>query len=399
MDFETRYTPEEERERERLRREVRAWLREHLAGVDSPPDAGDLTYEQFQRNRAFLRKLGEQGWYAPAWPKEYGGGGLSPPVAEVIREELEAHIPRLENVHPPGDIGGSVAGALWHVGTEEQKRRFLPPVLRGEVITWELYTEPEAGSDLPSLKSRAERQGDAYVINGTKTLVGGHFEADYLFHLAITDPQGARRQNLSVFLIPANLPGITTTDLDMIAGSKKRTMIFQDVRVPASHLVGKEGDGWTAFTTGLRGALTVGIGPGLERDGRILQQLLEYCRSAQYDGEPLSSQPHVRDVLTRIYIDFQVQRLLRLRTRWLASAERPVTYEGVQVGLGRKLFDLRLGEAIHRALGPLSMINDPAWAALDGELEHFHRYAIIMVHPGGTVEIEKMRMFRGMVEG
>src|SRR3990167_2986317 len=144
MDFETHHTPEEEREREALPQQVRAWLRDHAEGIGAPVDAADLRREQFQRNRAFLRALGERGWYAPTWPREYGGGGLSPTVASVIREELARHIPHVESVHPPGDIGGSVASALRRVGTDEQKQRFLPPVLRGEVITWELHTEPEA---------------------------------------------------------------------------------------------------------------------------------------------------------------------------------------------------------------------------------------------------------------
>jgi len=398
VDFETGYTPGEEREREAFRPEVRAWLREHAPGVGAPVDAADLTFEQFQRNRAFLRQLGEQGWYAPTWPREYGGGGLASHFAGVIREELEAHIAHLENVHPPGDVGGSVAGALWHVGTEEQKRRLLPPILRGEVVVWELHTEPEAGSDLPALKTRAERQGDAYMLNGTKTFAGGHFEAEYFFALAVTDAQAARRENLSAFLVPSGLPGITMTDLDMIAGSKKRTIIFEDVRVPASQIVGQEGDGWTAFTVGLQEALSVGIGPDLDRGGRVLEQLLEYCRSTQRDGQPLSSQPDVRDLLTRIYVDFQVQRLFRLRTQWMEAARLPFSYEGPQLMLGRKLFDLKLAQAVHEALGPASTIDDPAWAPFEGELEYFQRYAILMAHPGGTVEIQKLRMFRGMTQ-
>jgi alkylation response protein AidB-like acyl-CoA dehydrogenase len=394
VDFETRYTPERERERASFRREFVNWLTGHVEGVGAPPDAADLTYEQFQRNRAFLRALGERGWYAPTWPKEYGGGGLPQHVASIIKEELDARVPHLENVHPPGDIGGSVAGAVWHVGTDEQKRRFLPPILRGEAITWELHTEPDAGSDLPSLRSRAVREGDEYVISGTKTFAGGHFESDFLFFLAVTDPTAPRRENLSVFLIPSDSPGITTTDLDMIAGSLKRHMILEDVRVPSSALIGREGDGWTAFTVGLMGALTVGIGPNLDRDGRLLDQLLDYWRVARRDGRP-----EAREVLAQAYIDFQVQRLFRLRNDWLASTGRRVSYESAQVSLGRKLYDLRLGDAIHRALGPVGLVSDPAWSPAGGDLEYFHRYAILMAHPGGTVEIQKLRMFRGMTAG
>jgi alkylation response protein AidB-like acyl-CoA dehydrogenase len=393
MDFETRYTPEQEREREAFRREFVEWLAGHAEGVGAPPDAADLTYEQFQRNRAFLRALGERGWYAPTWPKAYGGGELPKHVAPIIKEELDARVPHLENVHPPGDIGGSVAGAVWHVGTDGQKLRFLPPILCGEAITWELHTEPDAGSDLPSLKSRAVRDGDEYVINGTKTFAGGHFESDYLFFLAITDPDGPRRENLSVFFVPSDLPGIHTTDLDMIAGSLKRHMILEDVRVPASALIGREGDGWTAFSVGLMGALTVGIGPNLDRDGRVLDQLLDHWRAHPND------RPEARDVLAQAYIDFQVQRLFRLRNDWLADTGQPATYEGAQVSLGRKLYDFQLGDAIHRSLGPVGLVIDPAWSPAGGNLEYFHRYAILMAHPGGTVEIQKLRMFRGMTAG
>jgi hypothetical protein len=212
--------------------------------------------------------------------------------------------------------------------------------------------------------------------------------------LAVSNPDRPRRENLSAFLVPPELPGITMTDLDMMAGSRKRTIIFQDVRVPASQRVGEEGQGWTVFNTSLHGALTVGIGPGLDRAFDVFERLLAYCR-----GRSLSGQAHVQDALVRSYIDLQVQRLFLLRADWLASTGRDATYEGTQVALGRKLVDLRLGDAIHAALGPLSMIKDPAWAPLDGDLEYFHRYAILMAHPGGTVEIQKLRMFRGMTGG
>lgn len=394
MDFATRYTPEQEREREALRVEVRAWLRDNVDGVGAPVDPELLSREQFLHNRAFLRKLGERGWYAPTWPKEYGGAGLAPEVAAVIREELEAQIPNVENVHPPGDIGGPVAGALQTIGTEEQKRRFLPPILRGEVVTWELHTEPEAGSDLPSLKSRAERRGDEYILNGTKTFVGGHFECDSMFMLAITDPHAPRRENLSAFITPADLPGMTVTHLDMLAGSRKCTIIFEDAHVPADCLIGKEGDGWLAFNSGMAGAFTVGIGPYLDRDARVVEQLLEFCRD-----ESISGDIDVEDALARLYVDFQVQRMLRLRNDWLTSIGALMTYEATQTYLGRKLLGLKLAEAITHALGPRALLQDPELAPLEGALEYFHRYGILMVHPGGTVEIQKLRMFRGMSAG
>jgi alkylation response protein AidB-like acyl-CoA dehydrogenase len=396
MDFETRYSPGEERERESFRATVRAWLADHAQGVGAPADAAGLSYEQFQRNRAFLRALGERGWYAPTWSKEYGGGGLTKHLASVVREELEARIEHIENVHPPGDIGGSAAGAVWHAGDDDQKRRFLPPILRGEVITWELHSEPDAGSDLPSLKSTARREGDVYILNGTKAFAGGHYECDQFFWMGITNPDRPRRENLSVLLVPADLPGISMTDLDMIAGSRKRLITFEDVRVPVTQLIGTEGDGWTAFNVGLREALSVGIGPGLDRGDKVFELFLQHCRETAFDGEPLSARPQVRDELARMYVELQVLRLLHVRNAWMDDERIAVTYEGAQAVLGRKRFDLRLAEAMHRALGPLAVVSDPGLAPFAGELEYFHRYAILMAHPGGTVEIQKLRMFRGM---
>ena len=192
---------------------------------------------------------------------------------------------------------------------------------------------------------------------------------------------------------------MTVTHLDMIAGSRKCTIIFDDARAPADCLIGKEGEGWLAFNSGMAGAFTVGIGPKLDRDAAVLARLLDYCRDTTAGGAPLSSRPDVQDALVRCYAGLQVQRLLRLRNDWMAAAGVAQTYEGAQVSLGRKLFDLKLAEAVHHALGPAALAQDPEAAPLAGELEYFHRYGLLMVHPGGTVEIQKLRMFRAMTAG
>ncbi|MBI2855362.1 MAG: acyl-CoA dehydrogenase family protein [Chloroflexi bacterium] len=129
MRFEWSYT----REQEGFRKEVRAWLKENAVGIKAPPDPQDLTYEQFQKNMAFQRRLGKKGWYAPTWPKEYGGGGLTPDLVLVLQEELTAAIPNLENLRPPGNIALSgVAGSILDLETEERKRQWLPHLLQGE---------------------------------------------------------------------------------------------------------------------------------------------------------------------------------------------------------------------------------------------------------------------------
>jgi alkylation response protein AidB-like acyl-CoA dehydrogenase len=175
MDFEPRYTQEQED----FRQEVRRWLRENmLPGIEHPADSADLTYEQYQLRRELGRKLGNKGWLWPSAPKEYGGGGLSVDHAVVLEEEIDSYGLTLP---PYYDSGGRLGGnsiLVW--GDEEQKQFFLPKIFRGEVRTWQLLSEPEAGSDLANVKTLARRDGDEFVINGQKVFVGSAHGCDYM---------------------------------------------------------------------------------------------------------------------------------------------------------------------------------------------------------------------------
>jgi alkylation response protein AidB-like acyl-CoA dehydrogenase len=381
-----------------FREHVAEWIEDNKDGVGGPVDAADLTYEQFSRNRAFLRALGAQGWYAPAWPAEFGGGGLDLQAGEIVREEMNRRIPHLENVHPPGDIGQGVASSLWLLGSAEQKQRFLPPVLSGDMVSWELYTEPEAGSDLPSLRTQAVRDGDSYVISGTKVFVGGHFECDQMYVLAVTDPAGKRQQNLSVFLVPADSSGITVTDLNMIAGSVKRSINLDRVRVAADRLIGSEGDGWTSFNSMFAGQAFghVGIGSMPDRDEYVLRQFFDYCRTAIRGERTIASHPNARSALTRLWMKAEADRLLRARNARMVERGEQFSYQSAQASLNRKLLDVEVSGFIHRILGPLATVSDPRWAPAGGEFEYFQRYATLQTHPGGTCEVQRIRFFRGM---
>ena len=395
-----------ERELEHFGREVEGWLADHLDGIGSPPDGNNTTVEQNKRNHAFCRKLGEKGWYAPGWPAEYGGGGMPHAMANVVQEEVIRQVPAFHNVRLSGDIGGAVAGAVWLFGTEEQKERFLPPILSGEVLSWELFTEPEAGSDLPSLRTTALRNGEDYVLNGTKTFVGGSFGADQYFVLALTDPDGKRHQNLSAFVVPSNLPGLTVMKMEMISGHKKNTVTFDDVLIPSANRIGNEGDGWRCFMVGTEFG-TVGLPGAAERTMLALDMLLEYARETTRGGSRLIDRPRQQAALTKAWMEGQVDRLMiernerRGRARDVEasgnqSRERPKTYYGAQATLHRKLYGLVLSQAIMKVMGPLATIADEPWAPYEAELESFQRHSIVRTHPGGTVETHKTLMFRGM---
>jgi alkylation response protein AidB-like acyl-CoA dehydrogenase len=278
MDFELHYTEEQEA----FRAEVRAWLEANMPRVELPPDTADLTEEHYAIGRAFRRQLGAKGWLAPTWPKEFGGGGLTPDHAVVLNEELARYdTPAL------GDLGLVVsAPAILVHGNDEQKRRYLPGIIKGEVITWQVFTEPEAGSDLASLKTRGVRDGDDYLINGQKQFVGTGITPDYLYTLVNTDPSGPRQENLSVFMVPAQSNGVTIQSMDLIAGGTKRFVFFDNVRVPADTLIGRENEGWWVAQTTLdleHGGSGVDDTP----DGRVklLEQVIKYLK----EGEALQS--------------------------------------------------------------------------------------------------------------
>jgi hypothetical protein len=394
MDFEPTYTPEQEE----FRQEVKEWLKENVSpDISHPPDSIDITEEQYQLRRALGRKLGEKGWLWATAPEEYGGGGLALDHAVVIEEEVDSYG---LTVPPYYDSGGRLGGAsimVW--GTEEQKQTFLPPIFRGEVRTWQLLTEPEAGSDLANAKMSAERDGDEYVINGQKIYVGSSLGADYMWTITCTDNEAPRHQNLGWFMIPADLPGITIQPMDLLisggeagAGSGvKNTVFFDNVRVPAFNLIGGENEGWKVATTHLE--LEHGTGGRIARNW-LVDHLFEYCRENKRNGQPLTKDPEVRDKLIDIYVEAEIARLFNLRNYWMRHSKADITYEGPQASYWRKMSGLRMSQSVLDILGPSALTYDPQWGAADGHVEAHQRSAIVAIHPGGTADIQKLIMAR-----
>ena len=394
MDFEPTDTPEQADFRE----EVRGWLRENVpADLVEPADPGDLSYEQYQKRRELGRRLGARGWLWPTAPVEYGGGGLTVDHSIVIEEELDAY--RLP-LPPYYDSGGTLGGAtilVW--GTEEQKRHLLTPMFDGKVRTWQLLSEPEAGSDLANVQTTAIRDGDDYVINGLKMFVGSTFGADQLWMLAVTDPSAPRHHNLGWFMVPADLAGISIVPMDLLisggeggAGSGvKNTVYFENVRVPGIYLIGDENDGWKVGQTHLE--LEHGTGGRLARNW-LVDGLIEHCRTARRDGQALSRDPDVRDRLVDIYIEAEVGRLFGLRNYWLRHSKLPISYEGPQLSLHRKMAGLRMGRAVLEILGPSALTNDDVHGHLQGHVEAHQRSSVVAIHPGGTADIQKVIMAR-----
>ncbi len=399
MDFEPRYTPEQEE----FRREVSAWLKDNVPdGMEHPADPADLTWDQYQLRRDLGRKLGDKGWLWPTAPAEYGGGGLDVDSAVVIEEEIDSFGLTLP---PYYDSGGRLGGnsiLVW--GSEEQKQSFLPPIFTGRVRTWQLLSEPEAGSDLANVKTQAIRDGDEYVLNGQKIFVGSDHGCDFMWTITVTDPDAKRHENLGWFMVPSHLPGITIQPMDLLisggesgAGSGiKQTVYFDNVRVPAFNLVGGENEGWKVATTHLE--LEHGTGGRIGRNW-LVDRLFDHCRTTERRGEPMTNDPDVRDRLIDVYVEAEIVRLLNLRNYWMRHSGANITYEGPQASYVRKTSGLRMARAMLDILGPAGLTHDSELGASEGHMEAHSRAGIVAIHPGGTTDIQKVIMARRIGTG
>jgi 3-oxochol-4-en-24-oyl-CoA dehydrogenase len=280
-------------EAETYRDEVRAFVREHAPGGRFPPD--------------WNAQLAEAGYVAPHWPKPYGRDA-GPVQQLVIDEELRA----ARSPRPLNPIGIGWAGpTLLVAGTQEQQDRYLPGILSGAELWCQLFSEPGAGSDLASLTTRAERDGDEYVVNGQKVWTTFAHVARYGILLARTDPTAEQHRGISYFVLDMRTPGITVQPIKQMDGTAMFNEVFLDgVRIPAGEIVGDENDGWRLAKVTLGNERVSLSGEGaLWGRGPTAYTLLDIVRA--HGG---MSDPGVRQKLAALYIESEVLRLIRLRT-------------------------------------------------------------------------------------
>jgi alkylation response protein AidB-like acyl-CoA dehydrogenase len=391
MDFELRYTPAQEE----FRLQVRSWLEDHVPVELTKPAADDHeAFKQYQLKRELGLRLGEQGWLYPSAPPEYGGGGLDIGSVLILQEEMGRYKMGLPPYYDSSGLLGSATVLVW--GTEEQKDRLLRPIYTGQVRTWQLLTEPNAGSDLASARLAARRDGDHYVLNGQKIFVGSAHGADRFWMLTNTDPEGQRHQNLSWFMVDAHLPGITIQPLPVlaeVAEGHKNIVFFDDVLVPANCLVGGENNGWKVANTHLE--LEHG-GIGTIQRNPMWDRLMAYCTSARRGGHLLIEDQDIRDALAEVYLRLETLRLLTLRNFWRSYTKQKVAYNGPQVTYLRKTTGLWLTKAILDIAGPAALTKDPDWGAMDGKAEHQQREGIQDLMPGSTVDVQRVVLSRAL---
>ena len=381
-------------ELDNFRAEVVAWLIENR-----PPEPDFLLPEsfmevgtdpQFHYLRDWQQKVYEAGYLGMAWPKEYGGGGRDQVYQNIVTTEMaRLNVPFMTNT-----IGLNWAGPLiLAMGTEEEKQRYIRKILSGEEIWCQGFSEPDNGSDLGNVQTRAVRDGDEYVINGSKiwTSLGGY--AKHMILLARTDVTAENKYaGLSYFLAPMDVPGVRVQPIQKLTGEYGFTQtFFEDARIPANCLMGTEGQGWQiamstlTFERGAVGGQAGGLSMVVVRVGDVV----ELARHAMLDGQPAIEDPHVRDELVKFLIEEQGDRLCESRSQIPAlCSERPGS-----IALSGKLRGTELRRRLCQFAISLQGANGALWVgdpdAVDGgkwQRSYFNAFSATI--GGGTSQVQ-----------
>jgi 3-oxocholest-4-en-26-oyl-CoA dehydrogenase alpha subunit len=370
-----------------FRKEVRAWLEENMRGAKhlrwSASWSTRENDEEYKFRRGLAEKLGKKGWLFPIYPQEYGGAGLTVDHQMVLETELFRYGLNLPHVFYT--LARIVAPVLIRWGTEEQKREFLPPITRAEICVWQVLTEPHGGSDVANCQTKAIRDGDDYIVNGQKVMVGHHLPPDYLWTLVCTHPQGKRHENLGWLHIPANLPGITIQHMYLMMGIKN-AVFFDSVRVPAKYLIGGENNGWKVANTHMElehgGDGRIGVDPVVER-------VVEYCQKNHVGGKPLMEDDKIRDVIADIIIELNTLRRFNQRNFWHRFAKIPHPYGGVQQRYFQRMARLRNGERLQQIMGNDALVQDLSVHEVV-DFEYCVRSGPGQLHGGGTLDTDRL---------
>jgi hypothetical protein len=377
MDF--AFPAEVEAFREEFRRYLDAVvtpeLRQELQRGGGEGGAGPQT-------RAFLKKLGADGYLGLGWPKEYGGGGRSALYLHVFNYEMA-----YRGLPVPVVTLNTVGPALAKVGSEEQKQEFLPRILRAEVEFAIGYTEPEAGTDLASLQTRAVRDGDTYIVNGQKMFTSGADHADYVWLAVRTDPEAPKHRGISLLIVPMRSEGIEVRPFYTMAGGRTNITFYDNVRVPVSALVGEENRGWYYMTTQLDFE-RVAISPVAEIE-RIFDSLVAAFRERGL-GE---DEEWTRVTLASMAADLNMLKVLDVKVACMvANGEIPVYDASLLKVLSNEL-RLKLCSDAVQMRDSAGLIRrgwpgvhlDGAGRSLEGQL----RGAVVGLFGGGSNDIQR----------
>jgi alkylation response protein AidB-like acyl-CoA dehydrogenase len=335
--------------------------------------------------RKVVKQMGADKWLGVGWPTEYGGRGLTPAEQFVFFDEsmrAGAPVPMLTM--------NTVGPTIMAFGTQEQKDFFLPKILGGEIHFCIGYSEPNAGTDLAALATKAVRDGDEYVINGQKIWTSLASDADYIWLAARTDPDASRHRGISMMIVDMkNTPGITVRPLNLIASHNVCQVFFEDVRVPATSIVGEVHGGWKLITNQLNHERVTLVSSGAI--GRYLLQVREWAQQTKRpDGTRVIDQEWVRVALARLHARHEALRLMN----WEVASTATEGSLQPQDASAMKVYGSELNLEVIRGLMEIVgqagyLAGDTAGSVLHGQLEMAARSMLILTFGGGTNELQR----------
>jgi alkylation response protein AidB-like acyl-CoA dehydrogenase len=373
-------------EQARFRDELRAWLRDNLAEELATPLPPMGSRDALERRQRWQRRLYEAGFVGVAWPKEYGGRGLSLIESMIVNEELsKAKAPDLINV-----IGLNMAGpTIMHHGTPEQKAKHLQGILTADDIWCQGFSEPNSGSDLASLQTRAVEDGDHFVVNGQKVWTTLGHVAKWCILLTRTGSAEEKHSGLTYLIVDMKSPGVEVKPLVQMTGDAEFNEIyFTDVRVPRSNLLGGVGEGWrVAMTTLMHERATLGV--ALQVRTRVaFEELAALARETRANGEAKSADPLVRQKLAQLFIETEVMRFNGYRGLTSMLRGDPPGPEGTINKLMWSEVNQRLMETALEVMGPAALLAEGESAAPnDGRWTYGFLRSRANSIEGGTSEV------------
>jgi alkylation response protein AidB-like acyl-CoA dehydrogenase len=373
------YSPEHEA----LRQELRAYYQKLLT-----PEI----LEEVRRSegvgpevRKVVRRMGEDGWLGIGWPKEYGGRGMTPIEQFIFFDEsmrAGAPVPML--------TVNSVAPTIMQFGTDEQKRFFLPRILRGEIMFAIGYTEPSAGTDLASLKTRAVRDGDEFVVNGQKVFTSLATDADYIWLAVRTDPDLPKHKGISILIVPRETPGLRVVPIPNMGSTNTNQTFYDDVRVPVANLVGKLNGGWKLIINQLNHERVTLCSSGLIEGP--FDDVVRWAKETRLaDGRRVIDQPWVALNIARIHARLEFLRLMNFKVAWGAEQGQPMNpAHASTIKVFGTEFYLEACRLLLEILGPAGTFRPGSpEAAIGGRIGQLLRSIHILTFGGGTNEMQR----------
>ncbi|MBI2918531.1 MAG: acyl-CoA dehydrogenase family protein [Chloroflexi bacterium] len=374
-----RFTPEQEA----WRQEVRAFLKQEM----TPEFEAELESQDYTTSTTslpFSKKLAARGWLGMSWPKKYGGQDRPFMDQAILNEEIGYfRAPTAAHNFGLNQVGTAM---LLH-GTEEQKLQWLPKITRQEVVFSQAFTEPQAGSDSAAIETRAVPDGDDYIVNGQKIFCTSYHRSDMMYVTTRTDPNVPKHRGISLFVIPVNAPGVSSSRGLTIDHGRENTVFLDNVQVPASNMVGRPNQGWMVMMTALNMERT-----GLEAPAhskRNLEDLVAYAREHRRHGKAIIEDPFLRYRLAEAAIEIEVQRMLAWRVAYMRSKGTIGSYEASLQSMRVREFEHRFTNLAMEVVGFFGMLRrESKYAPMLGWVEKAYMNSSSQ-HAGGTTEIQR----------